>query len=91
MLPYKQEYIKKLEKILKEYDRAIVTVTKKPDTTKKSINNVPSFEELLDARENLEKPILFYQNRSGSKSTFIIINDKEAYVYTLSLDYSERD
>lgn len=85
--PYKEEYLRKLEKILKEYDRAIVTIKKNVDLSEYKVIEVETFEEMVDARDNLEKPILFYKSKRTDKSTFIIINNDEAYVYTLTAKY----
>ena len=54
----KSSYEKKLDKIKKSYDRAIVEIDTLPSFEGVKVIKVNSFEELLDARENLEKPIL---------------------------------
>lgn len=88
--PSKKEYLLELEKILKEYDRAIVTANKIPELGDRDIIEVSSFEELLDARDNLEKPILFYQSTKEDKSIFTIMNENDAYVYILKAKYKEK-
>lgn len=85
--PYKKEYERKLEKILKEYDRAIVTIKKLPDIEGKNIVEIDNFEEMLDARDNLEKPILFFQSKKEDRSIFTIINEKEVYIYILQVEF----
>ncbi len=82
-LPYKKEYLKELEKILKEYDRAIVSTNNLPSFKNHNQIEVPTFEELLDARENLERPILYYQSKTEDKVIFCIMANKEVYIYTL--------
>ena len=72
----------KLNKILKEYDRVIITSRKKVKETG-NIVDVNSFEELLDARDNLEKPIIFNEIHKGQKSVFIVNSEKESYRYVL--------
>jgi hypothetical protein len=84
LIPSKKEFYKKLDKILKEYDRAIVTTTEIPNLDGKNIIPVINFDELLDARDNLERPILYYKYKSKDKALFIIIYDSEAYLYTLT-------
>ena len=76
-------YNKKLHKIMKEYDRAIVKTRAMPDIDDLKIIEVETFEELIDARENLEKPILFIDINPGQKSCFLIINDRDAYKFML--------
>jgi len=76
-------YNKKLHKIMKEYDRIIVSLSKLPDLSQYKIIEVESFEELLDAKENLDKPILHIEIHKNQKSYFIIISNKEAYRYVL--------
>lgn len=82
-IPYKKEYHKKLDRILKEYDRAIVSTTKLPSFKGYNLISIPTFEELLDARENLEKPILMYQSKQEDATTFCIMTDKEVYIFIL--------
>lgn len=92
-LPYKKEYLRQLERILKEYDRAIVSTNNLPNFKNHSRIEVPTFEELLDARENLERPILYYQSPKEDKSIFCIMSDKEVYIYTLEIskdNYNEK-
>ncbi len=76
-------YNKKLNRILKEYDRAIVKTKKMPEISDLKMIEVESFEELLDARENLEKPILYIDVHPGQKACFIIINQKEVFKFVL--------
>ncbi len=76
----KGEYLFKLEKIEKQYDRAIVETNVLPEITSNVID-VGTFEELLDARENVEKPILHKKTDIGS--IFMIADDNIVYRYIL--------
>ena len=76
----KGEYLLKLEKIERQYDRAIVETNILPQTAT-NIIDVGTFEELLDARENVEKPILHKKTDNGS--IFVIIDDNIVYRYVL--------
>ena len=78
------KYEKKLNKILKVYDRVIVI-------TKTLINfddykNIPvvTFEELMDVKDNLDKPIIFYENKRLSTSYFYILESNNLYIYKMS-------
>lgn len=84
-------YSKKLNRILKEYDRAIVKTKKLPDTDELKLIEVESFEELLDARENLEKPILYTEIHPGQKCCFMILNQKEVFKFILKASDLEKD
>ena len=80
----KTEYDIMLSKILREYDRLIVNTKKDIEVTGEIID-VNDFNELLDVRDNLEKPILFREIHKGQKSVFIVKNNKENYRYILKL------
>lgn len=84
-------YTKKLNRILKEYDRAIVKTRKMPDVDDLKVIEVESFEELLDARENLERPILHIDVHPGQKSCFLIINQKEVFKFILKASDLEKE
>ena len=77
------KYNKKLKRIMKEYDRIIVTLSKMPDLNNYHIIEVESFEELLDAKQNLDKPILHVEIHKNQKSWFLILTDTQAYRYIL--------
>lgn len=79
----RSEYDRKLNKIMKEYNQLIVEVEHAPKIDKNNIIDVKSFEELLDARDTIQKPIL-HLTISDNHSMFIIGDDNgENYVYTL--------
>lgn len=80
----KSKYDITLSKILKEYDRVIVNSKKILDIDKeKELIDVNNFSELLDVRDNLEKPILFFEVHKGQKSVFIVKETNETYRYIL--------
>ena len=73
-----------LSKILREYDRVIVN-SRKPIAITGEIIELSSFNELLDVRDNLEKPIIFKEIHKGQKSEFAVKNGDETYRYVLKL------
>ncbi len=77
----KGHYLIELEKIQKHYDRAIVETKMLPSTEGKQVITVSTFEELLDARENVEKPILHYKKKDSS--IFMIVDHNVIYQYLL--------
>ena len=78
----KSNYENVLSRILREYDRVIVNAKKVPVITGDVID-VNSFNELLDVRDNIEKPIIFYELHKGQKSVFIVNSDTNVYRYIL--------
>lgn len=80
----KTKYDKELAKILKEYDRAIVSAKEKivlePDI---NILDVASFTELLDVHDNLHLPIIFIEVYKGQLAWFIIRKHNQVYRFKL--------
>lgn len=77
----KSKYDKMLNKILREYDRIIVTVD--DDLTGgKEILRINSFNELLDLKDSLNKPII-YTKINNIKSKFYIEDLDKVYTYVL--------
>lgn len=80
------KYVKRKNNILKEYDRFIVEASKIKES--KKYNNtiyVKSFDELLDVRDNVEKPILFSEDEVKKISVFSVIDDSNnIYLYIIS-------
>jgi len=79
-----------LNKILKEYDRIIVNGNVTIDENKFSNKvYIDSFEELVDASQSFNEPILFYDVVPGEKCFFIIIKGDTLYKKRLSKAYLE--
>ena len=79
----KSKYQRKLKQLLREYDRVIVVARNgyEVDTNKKLIK-VLSFTELLDARDALEKPIV-YVKVNEVKSEFYVEDVDKVYQYVM--------
>ncbi len=79
----KSKYEVELAKILKEYDEYIV-MTKDDYVIDESKNvlKVSSFKELLDARNTLNKPII-YNKINNIKSEFIVEDESVIYKYVM--------
>ena len=76
-------YQRKLNKILREYDKYIVISRGDYDVDgSKRLIKVASFGELLDARNTLEKPIV-YVKVNNVKSEFYVEDSESIYKYTL--------
>lgn len=80
----KSNYQASLDKILREYDRAIINA--KSDYIIKNVDNfidVSSFMELMDVHDNLDLPILYIEIAKGHKSWFIINSREGVYRFVL--------
>lgn len=79
----KSKYEKKLSSILTTYDKNILYIRDSYVTDKKKkIIKLRTFEDLLDAREILDKPIL-YSKINNVKCEFIVEDDEIVYKYVL--------
>lgn len=76
-------YQRTLDKILREYDRYIVIARGEYSIDQsKRLVKVTSFGELLDARNTLEKPIVYLKINSV-KSEFYVEDSETIYKYTM--------
>jgi hypothetical protein len=74
---------KTLGKILHDYNQLIVEVEHIPQIPRNKLVEVVNFEELLDARETIQQPIL-HLTLAADRSLFIIEDQGMAYVFILS-------
>lgn len=90
-------YTKKLDRILKDYERYIceTAITQRVEDMMKTrslrIEIVKSFEDLIDVRDNLGKPILFHEERPGEEAIFYILSDKVGYIYLMRLEDMKKE
>ena len=86
------KYDKFINKILKEYDRLIVETATFPDEKKYNVLLINNFNELVDVRDNLRTPIMFYNIKDHKISIFYILNDNNLYLYIVnSKDINDGD
>ncbi len=79
----KSKYQRKLNQILREYDRVIVVARNGYDINPdKKLIKVLSFTELLDARDALEKPVV-YVKVNEVKSEFYVEDVDKVYQYVM--------
>lgn len=86
LLPFrnkKNKYDILLKKYMKEYDRLIVDTSTLPKFSMYNILKVKSFEELLDVRDNLRLPIMFFEIKKHEKAHFYILHNNNLYLFTL--------
>lgn len=79
----KSVYLNTLNKYLKDYGDIIVEADKIPDIKKLNVIDVKSFEELLDAQDELRIPIIFAEKKAR-EGWFLLINNNQVYKYVLS-------
>ena len=77
------DYDKTLKKILNQYDRLIVTTSSMPNLEKNNIIKLKEFVELLDAKDNIHKPIFFIEVTPHQKAYFFIQDDDKIILFTL--------
>jgi len=82
-------YSLKLKKILKDYDRYI-SETAITESLSELLNNentrveiVKSFDNLINIRESIEKPILYHEEKPKEEALFYLIDDKTTYIYIM--------
>lgn len=76
-------YDKYIDRILNEYDRLIVENGTGPETKNCQVIKISKFEELLDVRDNLKLPIMYYVVTKHTKCQFYIKHDDELYLLTI--------
>ena len=81
-------YQQKVLQILREYDRIIVIARDGYESNeKKEVIRVATFDELLDVKDNLNKPII-YSKVNDARSEFIVEGEKRLYKYVMrEIDY----
>lgn len=85
-------YRQEIAKILKNYDRLIIT-SSQPSIDESNYKNkvrVMTFEELLDVNELTSEPIIYYEVEPDQKSYFIILKQDTLYKLTISRPYLEK-
>lgn len=81
--PKTNVYDKYVKKMLTEYDRLIVETPSEPKFNDKEIIKIKKFEELLDARDNLKRPIMYFSVVKHQKCYFYIQKDETIYLLTI--------
>ena len=87
----KSPYDKKIDDIFKEYDRLIVETKTMPNFEDKNIIRIEKFEELLDARDTLKSPILYFNIASHHKCYFYIKSGNDVFLTIIkAVDLEEK-
>jgi len=83
LFPKKSKYDKYINKVLNEYDRLIVETPSEPRLEDRDIIKISRFEELLDARDNLKRPIMYHNLVNHQKCYFYIEKDNTIYMLVI--------
>lgn len=76
----KSVYDKYVSRLLNEYDRLVVETTTFPTIEDNNVIKVSKFEELLDVRDNLKLPIMYYLVAKHQKCYFYIMHENKLYL-----------
>ena len=79
-------YDRYVNKKLKEYDRLIVETNSNLKTKGLNVIEIKSFTELLDARDNLNLPILYLNTIPHKEGVFYILNNTDIYMLIIKND-----
>ncbi len=85
-------YRSKLNKILRDNERYIseTVITENVNDLMKTkslrIEIVKTFQDLMDIRDCLNKPILFHEENNGKEAVFYIISEKVGYIHIMSVE-----
>ena len=77
------KYDRFVNRILREYDSYITNSNEAFITTDKNTFKVESFKEVLDVRNNVDKPII-YNKINDDESMFVIISNDAIYQYIVN-------
>ena len=86
----RNSYDKYIAKLLREYDRLIVETSDIPSFKNKQIINVHKFNELLDVRDNLKLPIMYYIKKEHQQGYFYINDGDTLYLNTIDITNLEK-
>ena len=79
----KSKYDKYVERLLIEYDRLIVETSTTPDFIKKKIIKIEKFQELLDLRDSMNKPIMYHNLVKHHKCYFYVDQFNTCYLHVV--------
>jgi len=77
------EYDRFINRILRGYDRIIVTVKTAPKTENYNVIKVANIDELIDVRDNVKEPINYYVIKEHERCAFFVIHNEDLYLYAV--------
>lgn len=72
-----------IRKLFGNYDQIIVSTSKLPDLDGVDVMEVPTFDDLVDAQMEVHKPIVFNELKKNKLATFLLVDGKHAYSYSV--------
>lgn len=81
-------YKSTLTEILKNYNSILVKIVSLPDFGTRHLIKVAELDDLIVAQMELRKPILYFEELDSC--TFILLDEQEAYIYSLKRNASVR-
>ena len=87
----KNIYDRYIGRLLSEYDRLIVETTTCPKMDDDNIIKISKFQELLDVRDNLKLPIMYYSVAKHQKCYFYIMHENKFYLNIVKVVDLEKD
>ena len=87
----KSGYDKFVAKILKEYDRLIAESSTLLSFDGKEMINIGKFTELLDIHDNLQLPIMYYEEKEHELSYFYISHGDVIYLFKVDVNDFENE
>lgn len=87
----KSAYDKFIAKILKEYDRLIAESSTLLSFEGKEMINIGKFTELLDIHDNLQLPIMYYEEKEHELSYFYISHENVVYLFKVDVNNFENE
>lgn len=78
-------YRSMINKILKEYEDIIVTVSNKPDIKDLKIMYVTNMDDLVDVSQLHSSTIIHYEAVKGSETWFMVLSDEYVYIYKIKI------
>lgn len=82
----KTMYLKKLERLLKDYSEIIVESSTMLNYDELDVLEIKNFDDMVDLEEELKSPIILYEYIKDKESWFIVLKGNYAYRYILSAD-----
>ena len=79
----KSKYDKYVDKLLRAYDRFIISIKTSPKFEDYNVIKVERFQELIDVRDNTNQPINYLVVTEHQKCEFFVINKDNLYLYVV--------
>ncbi len=79
------KYKKSINELLEKYPNNLIETTKMPRIKSKKITEMESLDELIKLDKKLKKGILVYEKSKYNETLFIIINQRDVWIYKMNI------